>query len=231
MLSLIAPASSLSYLPSIPTVGARRSRPIVLSEYANPLGQNGLKPLVVPNPAAPGQTSGLSWYMPGEGAIFDPLGLITSPEKFERLRYVEIKHGRISMLAVLGHVAVAAGARWPGYAYDSVPFSQISGSGFKALSQLSIQDIAISFVAIGFLEINVMKEVVKGEFPGDLRNGLFTAGWDEYSEKTKKEKINKELNNGRAAMMGIFALMVHENIGDGNPYVLNEAFGLPSPWS
>merc|ERR1711934_1297540 len=114
------------------------------------------------------------------------------------------------MLGVLGHVAVAAGARWPGSAYGGVPFSSISGSGFKALSQLSIQDYAISFVAIGFLEINVMKETVKGEFPGDLRNGLFKEGWDAFSESTKKEKINKELNNGRAAMMGIFALMVHE---------------------
>ena len=137
-------------------------------------------------------------YQPGEGAIFDPLGLITSPEKFERLRYVEVKHGRIAMLAVLGHVAVAAGARWPGYAFGSVKFDTIEGSGFKALSQLSIQDIAISFIAIGFLEINVMKEVVKGEFPGDLRNGLFTEGWDEFSEADKKRKINIELNNGCA---------------------------------
>jgi hypothetical protein len=225
MALLVANTAVLAYAPL--HVGAR-SRPIVCSEYANPTGQ-GFKPLVVPNQALPGQTSGLSWYQPGEGAIFDPMGLITSPEKFDRLRYVEVKHGRIAMLAVLGHVAVAAGARWPGAAYGNVPFSSIEGSGFKAVSQLSFQDIAISFLAIGFLEINVMKEVVKGEFPGDLRNGLFNDGWDAYDEKTKKEKINKELNNGRAAMMGIFALMVHEGI-DGKAYVLNEMFGLPQPY-
>jgi hypothetical protein len=36
--------------------------------------------------------------------FFDPLGLIADgdQEKFDRLRYVEIKHGRISMLAVVG---------------------------------------------------------------------------------------------------------------------------------
>ena len=65
--------------------------------------------------------------------------------------------------------------------------------------------------------------------PGDLRNGLFDAQWSQYSESVKKEKINKELNNGRAAMMGIFALMVHEGI-DGKAYVLNEVFGLPQPY-
>lgn len=36
--------------------------------------------------------------------FFDPLGLVTNGDqaKFDRLRYVELKHGRISMLAVVG---------------------------------------------------------------------------------------------------------------------------------
>ena len=157
------------------------------------------------------------------------MGLLKSEEDFTRLRYVEVKHGRIAMLAVLGHVAVAAGARWPGSASGGVSFADIQGSGFKALSQLSPADVGVMFAFVGFLELRVMKEQVKGEFPGDLRNGLFKDGWDAFDERTQKDKINKELNNGRAAMMGIFALMIHENIGDGNPYVLNAAFGLPSP--
>ena len=53
-------ASTLSYVPHV----VPRSRPIVLSEYGNPFGNQGLKPLIVPNPAAPGQTSGLSWCVP-----------------------------------------------------------------------------------------------------------------------------------------------------------------------
>jgi hypothetical protein len=37
-------------------------------------------------------------------SFFDPLGLIADGDqaKFDHLRYVEIKHGRISMLAVAG---------------------------------------------------------------------------------------------------------------------------------
>lgn len=38
--------------------------------------------------------------------FWDPLGLVADAdqERFDRLRYVEIKHGRIAMLAVLGHI-------------------------------------------------------------------------------------------------------------------------------
>jgi hypothetical protein len=38
--------------------------------------------------------------------FFDPLGLLDDADdaRFNRLRYVEIKHGRVCMLAVLGHV-------------------------------------------------------------------------------------------------------------------------------
>jgi len=43
--------------------------------------------------------------------FFDPLGLVADgdQEKFDRLRYVEIKHGRISMLAVVGYLVAEAG--------------------------------------------------------------------------------------------------------------------------
>ena len=38
--------------------------------------------------------------------FFDPLGLVADgdQEKFDRLRFVELKHGRISMLAVAGYL-------------------------------------------------------------------------------------------------------------------------------
>jgi hypothetical protein len=48
--------------------------------------------------------------------FFDPLGLVADGDerKFNRLRYVELKHGRISMLAVLGYLVQEAGIRLPG---------------------------------------------------------------------------------------------------------------------
>ena len=43
--------------------------------------------------------------------FFDPLGLVADgdQEKFDRLRYVEIKHGRICMLGVVGYLVNKAG--------------------------------------------------------------------------------------------------------------------------
>ena len=43
--------------------------------------------------------------------FWDPLGLLDNADqaRFDRLRTVENKHGRISMLAILGHLVTTAG--------------------------------------------------------------------------------------------------------------------------
>merc|ERR1719150_1964581 len=48
--------------------------------------------------------------------FWDPLGMLdnASQAKFERLRYVEIKHGRVAMLAFLGNIITRAGIHLPG---------------------------------------------------------------------------------------------------------------------
>lgn len=53
-----------------------------------------------------------------------------------------------------------------------------------------------------------------GEFPGDFRNGALDFGWDKLDEAAKKKKRSIELNNGRAAQMGILGLMTHEMMGN-----------------
>jgi Chlorophyll A-B binding protein len=44
----------------------------------------------------------------------------------EWMREAELKHGRISMLAVLGWVAVDAGVRMPGAGYESIKNSFVA---------------------------------------------------------------------------------------------------------
>ena len=85
--------------------------------------------------------------------FFDPLGLVADGdlENFDRLRYVELKHGRISMLAVVGYLVTEAGYRLPGdidlsgRTFESIP------SGFSALSVIQPAGIAQIFFFVGFL--------------------------------------------------------------------------------
>ena len=149
--------------------------------------------------------------------FFDPLGITDrgSVTQFERLRYVEIKHGRISMLAVVGYLVTEAGIRLPGdIALDGTKFSDIPG-GFDALSALPAGGLNQIVAFIGFLELFVMKDIAGtgNEHIGDFRNGAIDFGWNSFDEETKLKKRAIELNQGRAAQMGILALMVHEKLG------------------
>ena len=148
--------------------------------------------------------------------FFDPLGLVADgdQEKFDRLRYVEIKHGRICMLGVVGYLVNAAGIYLPGdISYDGTKFSDL-GYGWDASFSVPVAGALQVFAFVGFLELAVMKDITGGEFPGDFRNGAFDLGWDTFDEETKLSKRAIELNQGRAAQMGMLALMVHDKLGN-----------------
>jgi Chlorophyll A-B binding protein len=60
--------------------------------------------------------------------FWDPLNVVADGDqlKFNRLRYVELKHGRICMLGVVGYLVTAAGIRLPGLiSYDGTKFADI----------------------------------------------------------------------------------------------------------
>ena len=147
--------------------------------------------------------------------FFDPIGLVADgdQEKFDQLRYVEIKHGRVSMLAVVGYLVTHAGVRLPGdIDFSGTSFTDIP-SGFDAISAVPSAGLAQLVAFVGFLELAVMKDITGGEFVGDFRNDSLDFGWDTFDEETKLSKRAIELNNGRAAQAGILALMVHEKLG------------------
>uniref|UniRef100_A0A7S4AQY3 Plastid light harvesting protein n=1 Tax=Pseudo-nitzschia australis TaxID=44445 RepID=A0A7S4AQY3_9STRA len=156
--------------------------------------------------------------------FYDPLGFVEDGDqaKFDRLRYVELKHGRICMLAFLGQITTRNGIHLPGDidkagdAFASFPNGWAAIQGPDAIPGGGLAQI-IAFIAV--LELSVMKDITGGEFVGDFRNGYIDFGWDKFDEDTKLSKRAIELNNGRAAMMGILGLMVHEQLGGELPVV------------
>ena len=160
--------------------------------------------------------------------FYDPLGLLddADQDRFDRLRYVEIKHGRISMLAFLGNIITRAGYHLPGNidgagdTFDSFPNGFAAIGGPDSIPGAGTGQILLF---VGALELGVMKDSANGaetgEFVGDFRNGAIDFGWDKFDEETKLKKRAIELNQGRAAMMGILGLMVHEQLGGELPIV------------
>jgi len=155
--------------------------------------------------------------------FWDPLGLLKDADeaRFERLRTVETKHGRIAQLAILGHLVTSAGIRLPGEIAFGLPFTSIR-SGLAAFEDIPAAGIAQLVAFIGLIELGYAAR--KDEIE---EAQLKASGWD---EETIQKKLAIELNNGRAAQMGILALAVHEKL-DNNPYIINSLLGYPVPFN
>ena len=151
--------------------------------------------------------------------FWDPLGLVADAdqEKFDRLRLVETKHGRISMLAILGHLVTTAGYRLPTSITPGYDLSNTK-TGLAALSDLPPEAIFGTLLTVALIEGGYAAR--KDEIEAVQ---LEKSGWD---DETIAKKLAIELNNGRAAQMGILALMVHEKLNN-DPYVLNALLGAP----
>ena len=151
--------------------------------------------------------------------FWDPLGLLKDADqaRFDRLREVEVKHGRISMLAILGHIVTTAGVRLPGTIDLVKPFTDIR-TGLAAFEDIPAAGFVQLVIFIGFIEYGfaLRKDEIEAA-------QIEASGWD---QETLDKKLAIELNNGRAAQMGILALMVHEKL-DNNPYIINDLLGAP----
>merc|ERR1719329_1576848 len=143
--------------------------------------------------------------------FWDPLGLLddADQERFDRLRYVETKHGRISMLAILGHLVTTAGVRVP------LGPNEVK-TGLAVFDTLPTAGLAFTVATIGAIELGFAS--IKDELEANCE--------ENYPDFTVERRKAVELNNGRAAQMGILALMVHEKL-DNNPYIINSLLGAP----
>jgi len=141
---------------------------------------------------------------------FDPLGYITDEKAFTRYRAVERKHGRIAMVAMAGIFVHGNGIVFDGYISPSagLKFSDVE-SGIGGLFQLPTAGLLQILLVCGLVELAWWPASdLSGDYGirlGDLND------WENQPAKYYRQK-NAELNNGRAAMMGVIATIVHEAI-------------------
>jgi len=167
---------------------------------------------------------------------WDPLQIREQgPERYRRFVEMEIKHGRMSMAAFLGVITTYSGARFPGYlsTSENIKFEDIPGGAIASWAALPTAAWFQIVVFISILEVNFFKqdpEKAPGDVvPDDWAWARYPDGYDVWlgdgSTKSVGEdelilgktwKLNAERNNGRAAMMGITGMLIHESL-TGNP--------------
>ena len=125
--------------------------------------------------------------------VYDPLNLLATPVEYPRRDYnryveLEIKHGRIAMLATLGVITTEAGFRWPGYLSKSLDlkFSDVPGGALTSYAAVP---------ALGWLQIVafiVILELAWGATPpGNAPGDVGGVSWIRYSDpEVKKFKLN-----------------------------------------
>ncbi|EOD08607.1 light harvesting protein [Emiliania huxleyi CCMP1516] len=176
----------------------------------------------LPLSLAPGLTPGGVAYaktMPGVTApfgLFDPLGL--TPETKEELllfREAELAHGRVAMMGALGFLVQSHFA--PMYDMDSAPvirhldkvLQTENGQLGSSCLLLAIFFSEIQRARTGWVEPEVaMRTLREGYLPGDL--GFDPMGLKPKGEAELLAMQNKELNNGRLAMLAIAGMTAQE---------------------
>ena len=138
--------------------------------------------------------------------VYDPLGLIETRD-MARYEIMEIKHGRAAMLGFLHVILIEAGVRFPTADCAAAPaglFASLESMPTSAWLQIMVTTCMMETGYFLYEAQTDDKEA--GDIGGDL--------WVRYDDPEVKEfKLNAERQNGRAAMMGITGVLIHELLG------------------
>eukprot|EP00435_Cladocopium_sp_Y103_P029892 s1736_g7.t1 len=135
---------------------------------------------------------------------FDPLNLSSTDAKMDRYTQVEIKHGRVAMIATMGYIMPEL-FRFPG--------CESFQHGLGAFESIPVEGWVQLVALVGAHEV-LVKPREGGLGPSDF--GLGTELLDGIDDEELERKQTSERNNGRLAMIAIMGLMVQEmGTGDG----------------
>eukprot|EP00439_Symbiodinium_sp_Y106_P061544 s2815_g9.t1 len=148
--------------------------------------------------------------------FWDPLGFTKGGDaaSFRRRRYVELKHGRVAMLACLGYI-VPEYYRWPGDLSPSLglKFTDVP-TGFAAFSKVPLSGWAQMVAFAGSVELFQYVDDPK-RAPGDFENAGYLGipnGFVKSPEGNKEKKLSAEIANGRLAMMAIIGMFFQNGL-------------------
>jgi light-harvesting complex I chlorophyll a/b binding protein 1 len=168
-----------------------------------------------------------------EGKIFDPLGLGADEASLYRRRCVEIKHGRVCMVAFLGMTVGPNDLFTPSHALLSpsldLHFDDIPG-GIAAIDAVPAAGWLQIFALVGVHELTVAKQDYT-KTPGEIPTFL---GFKPDDAATFKEKQLKELKNGRLAMIAVLGEMMAQKVSGMGTYeqlgAMGESLGIELPF-
>jgi len=144
---------------------------------------------------------------------WDPLNLGSTDAKMQRYTEVEIKHGRISMIACLGYVMPEL-FRFPG--------CEDFGNGLAAFNSIPPEGWAQLIAFIGAHEV-LVKPRKDGFGPWDF--GLGTELLEGQSDEELERRQTVERNNGRLAMIAIWGMIVQEIAFGKTPFQMQNSGG------
>jgi hypothetical protein len=160
--------------------------------------------------------------------FFDPLKLSKgiTEEKFLRWRTVEIKHGRVCMMAFLGFIWQQGVGHLPGYLSNSegIKFSDVPNgvAAITAVPALGWAQILwfVGLIELGPFSLDTMKNPGQFDFfkPGKEDN---PDGYPGLTDENRAAKLTIELQNGRLAMLGVLGILMGDVTAPGT-------MGLPT---
>jgi len=157
--------------------------------------------------------------MPGSTAPvgpFDPLDLasVGSDETLAWFRAAELKHSRVAMLATTGYIVQGSGIHFPGQLSSDVSFESLSAmKPFDAWN--AVPDAGKAQILFTILVAEIATEAKGTHYTkgGDLPTVVFPPiDFSGVDKDTLVTKQNRELNNGRLAMIAIMSFIAANNI-------------------